>query len=299
MHMPSHIFTRLGLWQESIRSNLAAAAAGLAFSQKSFPGSTWSEQIHALDYLEYSYLQLAEDREAHQVVDQAAAVVKTVPEDMKAAYALAAIPARYALERRRWVEAKAIALHPAVAWARYPWTEAIVWFARALGAARSGAPTAAREAVERLAAIERSLEESEPYWASEVEVQRLAAAAWLAHAERDDARAERQMRAAADLEDGTEKHAVTPGPVLPARELYGDLLLELGRPADAAREIEASLLRAPNRFGGLAAAARAAHLAGDEIHARERWVELVALDEHAASGRSELVEARAALAEAP
>jgi hypothetical protein len=297
LHMPSHIFTRLGLWQESIQSNLAASAAGKAFAERSHMGASWSEQIHATDYLEYAYLQGAQDKQARRILDETIAIERVSPEDMKSAYALAAVPARYALERERWADAAQVALHPGLPWSRYPWTEAIVWFARGLGAGRTGDLKSAHNALDRLDAIHQGLAQAKnDYWGAGVEVQRLAVAAFVARMEKKDAEAERLMRSAAELEDSLEKHAVTPGAVLPARELYGDLLLELGKPAPALAAYEASLQRAPNRFYALSGAARAAKRAGDAAKTRAYYGKLAAQCDHADGERPALDEARAYLA---
>lgn len=296
-HMPSHIFTRLGLWQESIASNVAAATvAKRAATEMGLPGA-WDEQLHAMDYLEYAYLQRAQDAQAKTVLDELLAIKKTSPESFKVAYAYAAVPARYAIERRRWAEARSLALnHPDFPWDHFPWAEAITQFARALGAARSGDRSAARASVERLTTLEDTLRRAnDGYWAAQVKIQRLAASAWLAHADRHDDEALRSMRAAADLEDTSEKRPVTPGPIVPARELLGELLLELDKPAEAMAEFDAVLVTSPSRFGALLGAARAAKLATNSERARERYAALLRLTD---GQRPELAEARAYLHDA-
>jgi tetratricopeptide (TPR) repeat protein len=219
LHMPSHIFTDLGLWQDSIDSNLASAAAAKKHG-------ALQDQLHAMDYLVYAYLQLGRYDDAQRVVQEAAVITKVEPPAFQAAYALAAIPARYALVRQRWSEAAALEVRPAgFPWDRFTYAEAITHFARALGAARSGQLPLARREIERLVEIQKALAQStQDYdWASQVEVQRLAASAWVAHAEGDQERALKWMSAAATLEDKSDKHAVTPGPVLPARTLLEEL----------------------------------------------------------------------------
>jgi hypothetical protein len=301
-HMPSHIFTRLGLWQEAVVSNLDAKAAAAAYAvRNSMPGA-WDEQLHAMDYLAYAYLQGAQDGRARGVLDELYEIRRVDPPNFKVAYAFTAIPARYALERRRWDEAAKLPLHPgtmeAFPWGRFRWAEAHTRFARAVGAARAGDTASARQEVEQLAAIREALAEvkGDYDWAGQVEIGRQVAAGWLAHAEGRREEALRLMRAAAESDDATEKHPVTPGSILPAREQLGELLLELKQPAAALREFETSLRHAPNRFGGLYGAARAARLAADRVRAKAYYEKLVALCRRADGVRPELEEAKAFLA---
>ncbi|MCI0698145.1 hypothetical protein L0337_39835 [candidate division KSB1 bacterium] len=298
LHMPSHIFTRLGLWQESIQSNLASAATAKKHVAKTHPGAASFDQLHAMDYLMYAYLQGAQDQKVKSVIDEISTISKVDVENFAAAYAFAAVPARYALERHRWSEATALKVHPTTfPWSRFPYAEAITYFARAVGAARCGDTTAARNDVEKLAFIKNALVEAkDSYWADQVEIQRRAAAAWLAQAEGKNEEALKLMRSAADLEDMTEKHPVTPGAILPAREMLGDLLLEHGQPAQALTEFETSLRDSPNRFNGLYGVARAAELSGDQKKARTYYAKLVALCDRADGIRPELQKANAFLA---
>ncbi|HSS20561.1 MAG TPA: hypothetical protein VLL54_10835 [Pyrinomonadaceae bacterium] len=268
-HMPSHIFTRLGLWEEDIRSNLDAEAAAKAYAARhSLPGA-WDEQLHAMDYLAYAYLQAGQDKAAAGVLDELQKIQQVDPSNFKVAYAFAAIPARYALERRQWDEAAKLTLYPDASssfpWKRFPWAEAHIHFARAVGAARSGNADAARQEVEKLATIknEQVGTRGDYDWATQIEIERLVASAWLSFAEGKHEDSLRLMREAADLDDATEKHPVTPGAVLPAREQLGELLLALKQPSSALPEFESSLRNTPNRFNGLLGAARAAKLAGD------------------------------------
>ena len=298
LHMPSHIFIRLGLWQEAIQSNRASAAAAREHAAQAFPGSAWDQQLHAMDYLAYAYLQRDQGREAKGVLDELDAIQKAEPESGTSAYAFTAIPARYTLERHRWAEAALLTLRPnTFPWSRYRWAEANLYFARALGAARAGDGASARQEVEKLQSLHDTLvKAAQSYWADEVDIQRRAAAAWLARAEGKNQEAVTLMRSAAELEDATEKHPVTPGPILPARELLGDLLLELNEPGQALQEFEISLRASPNRFNGLSGAARAAQLAGDPEKARTYYAQLVSLCGNADSTRTELAEARTFLA---
>jgi hypothetical protein len=300
LHMPSHIFIRLGLGQEAIDSNRASAAAAKEYGLKAFPGRAWF-QLHALDYLAYAYLQGAQEREAKGVFDALRGMQKAEPEDGASAYAFTAIPARYVLERRAWAEAASLTLYPRTfPWSRFRWAGANIYFARALGAARSRNTTSAPKDIEKLQSLRDLLaEERQSYWAEQVEIQRRAAAAWLAYAEGKHEEALALMRSAADHEDATEKHPVTPGPILPARELSGELLLELKHPAQALSEFETSLSASPNRFNGLSGAAQAAQLAGDAEKARTYYARLVSLGEQAGGSRHELAAARAFLTQRP
>jgi tetratricopeptide (TPR) repeat protein len=286
LHMPSHIFTRLGLWQESIDSNIASATAARKHASS-------KDEVHAMDYLAYAYLQTAQDRKVEELYD---AVYRMNKFDnvFQVAYALAAIPARYTLERRRWSDAAELKVPAAnFPWNRFSYAEAIVYFARSLGASRNGDTAGASKEIERLTAIQKSLAAAkEDYWATQVEIQRLAAAAWLAYAEGKRDEALKLMRSAADLEDTTEKHPVTPGAVIPARELLGELLLELREPQQALREFEAALVVSPNRFNGLYGAAKAAELAGDRKKAGTFYTKLTALGQRSDSDRPELKVAR-------
>src|SRR3989454_8918954 len=293
-HMPSHIFTRLGMWDDDIASNTRSAAAARRFEDEGQLHALWDQLGHAWDYMVYAYLQQGRERAAKRVVDLAAAVTAVYPVgSLTNAYALAAIPARYALERGRWREAAALAVRPAPEWRA---AEAITYFARALGSARSGDSAGARSAISALDDVERvegAAGGAHSYWAGQVRTQRLAASAWLARAMGDTAGAVRLAASAADLEDVTQKHPVTPGGVLPARELLGDLLLELGRPSDAAKAYAASLAQQPNRARSLFGAARAAELAGDVTTARTRYRDYLALMEKSDGARAELEIARA------
>jgi len=285
LHMPSHIFTRVGAWDESISTNLRSADAARK-------AGDWPEAYHASDYALYGYLQLARDEDARNVMEYA--FTHPYGEFFAGPYAKAAMPARMALERNDWKAAARLEVTPNP---KLPHTEAITYFARAIGAARSGDPAGARKEAEQLAAIQKKLEESKnTYWATETEVQRLAVAAWVAHAEGNAQEGERLMRAAADLEDRNEKHIVTPGRMLPARELLGDMLLEQKRYAEALREYEASQAREPNRYRNYAGAAVAAEALGDRRKAGEYYAKLIEL-KRGNGARPELVRAKAFVAQ--
>jgi hypothetical protein len=300
--MPSHIFTRLGLWQEAVRSNLDAKASAQAHAVRNRMSGAWDEQFHAMDYLAYAYLQGAQDKQAQGVLDELNKIPKAEPETFKVAYAFTAIQARYALERRRWDEAAKLTLHPgalgAFPWQRFRWAEAHIHFARAIGLARTGDAAAARQEVEKLAEIRQALVEVKGGydWAKQIDIKHQVASAWLAHAEGRQEESLKLMRAAAELDDATEKHPVTPGSILPAREQLGELLLELKQPVAALQEFETSLRSAPNRFNGLYGAARSARLAADQKRAKIYYGKLMALCGHADSIRPEIEEAKAFLA---
>ena len=282
-HMPSHIFTRLGLWNEAIQSNLAAEAAAKAHAAAMGMPGAWDQQLHAMDYLTYAYLQTGQDAKAVQVYAELKAIKQADPPSPTAAYAVTAIPARVLLERRRWSEAAALELPPNLAGltalSNHRWAIANVDFARAVGAAKAGKLDLARAEVAKLAAIEQGLTipPGEYDRRKQIAIQRQTAEAWLAHAQGKSGEAVRMMRAAADLDDATDKHPVTPGSIVPAREQLGELLLMLGRPAEALTEYEASLARAPRRLAGVSGAAEAAKKAGNADKAKRYEAELANL----------------------
>lgn len=278
LHMPSHIFTRVGLWRESIDTNVRSVVAAKADKD---PGQV----LHAMDYMVYADLQLARDADAGAVVKESLGI--SSPE-RTAVYARAAIPARYAVERDQWQAAAALA-DPADS--KFPYTEAMTLFARPC-AARSGNPAGAEKDIVRLVTIVTALKAAKnDYWANEVDVQRLGAAAWIAFAGGDRKRALGLMRSAADLEDASEKSAVSPGRVLPAHELLGDMLLESGRADEALAAYEASLANDPKRLRSFYGAARAALAAGNPDKARYYFGLMVEMAD-ANSNRPELIEAR-------
>ncbi|HEY5866396.1 MAG TPA: hypothetical protein VI542_12755 [Candidatus Tectomicrobia bacterium] len=291
-HMPSHIFTRVGFWRESVASNQASVAAAKGDALYT---------LHGWDYMVYAYLQMAEDARAEKVGAEALTFGVLTNSSFGAAFGAAAIPARLALERGRWADAAMLALPANVSaedWKRAPQAEAINAFARALGAARSGNAAGARQEIERLHTLHKVLTERKlAYWAEQVEIQAKVTSAWALRAEGKNDEALAAMRAAADHEDQTEKHAVTPGPIMPARELLGDLLLELGRPADALPQYEASIAKEPNRFRGLYGAGLAAVSAGDQARARAHFEKLAALCAESDGTRPELARARQVLAQ--
>ena len=298
-HMPSHIFTRLGLWEEAIKSDLKAETAARAYAKSKGMADSWDERLHAMDYLAYAYLQTGQDVEADRVFNELKAIKRVDPPNLKVAYTATAIPARLLLERRAWSEAAALEL-PAnlrdlAPLKDFQWAQAHLHFARAIGAARSGKPGQARSEVVKLAAIEQAMViPAGTYdWKTQVAISRQVAAAWLAHAEGKQDDAVRIMGAAADLDDASEKHPVTPGAILPAREQLGELLLLVGKPVEALAAYEASLKRAPRRLAGLYGAAKAAKLAGDSTKATRHFADLAEATKVSEGTRAEVKEARA------
>jgi tetratricopeptide (TPR) repeat protein len=256
LHMPSHIFTRLGLWDESIASNLASAEKAHNYIAKRMPGAAAFDELHATDYLVYAYLQQGKMDEARKLFEKTAAITKIDnPAQFAAAYAIGAVPARYALERRQWKEAAALAVPTNVVWEKVPYAEGNIHYARGIGAARSGQLAIARDAASRLATIRQVLlDQKNSYWADQLEIQRLSVEAWLAHAEKNDEQALKQMHAAVDLVASTEKHPVTPGAVIPARELLAEMLLEYGKRDEALAEVQHVIRDAPGRRNAMALA---------------------------------------------
>jgi tetratricopeptide (TPR) repeat protein len=266
-HMPSHIYTRVGYWKESIASNAASVKAAKGDKE-------YGDQMHGADYMVYAYLQLGRDKEARAVIDEMAAVTGYGPAAFGAFFARAASPARYAVERGDWSSAAQLTVTPS----QFPHVVAITHFARALGAARSGKPDAARADVAALAVLRDKLREAkDAYWAQQVDIQWQVANAWALNAEGKHDEALKALSSAADAEDKTEKAPVTPGPLAPARELYGQMLLERGMPEQALAAFEATKAKEPNRFHGYAGAAQAAEKLGDKAKARTNYQKLVAL----------------------
>jgi tetratricopeptide (TPR) repeat protein len=285
LHMPSHIFTRVGAWTESIETNARSAVA----AKREGDGD---EQAHAMDYMVYAYLQLARDAEAQRVIEESSQLGRVVR--FAAPYAVAAMPARYAIERGDWAAATKLTPRPSA----FPFTEALTHFARGLGAARTGdAAMAEKEGLE-LARLRDALKTAKSeYWATEVELNRLGVAAWTALTQGKQDEALTLMRSAADLEDRNEKHIVTPGRILPARELLGDMLLQLKRPGEALKEFETVQTREPERFRSYYGAAQAAAQSGDKAKAKRYFAKLVEVAGQ--SARPEISQARAFLAANP
>jgi tetratricopeptide (TPR) repeat protein len=288
LHMPSHTFTRVGYWKESIETNRRSAEA----ARKAAGGA--GEELHALDYQTYAYLQIAQDKAAKAVLDHALTVAGgadgiAAGAAGAGAFAVAAIPARYALERGAWAEAAALEPRPA----KSPFTEGFTRFARAVGAARSGNPAAATADIERLAALRDTMHSmKDAYWTEQLDIQRRVALAWQTFAQGQKDEGINQLMAAADAEDATDKSAISPGPLAPARELLGYMLLEAERPKEALVAFEATMKKEPNRFRGLYGAARAAEQSGDRAKATTYYKQLLEIAKEADTERPELVAAR-------
>jgi tetratricopeptide (TPR) repeat protein len=285
-HMPSHIYTRVGYWKESIDSNVASMKAAKA--EKSV-----GNYLHAQDYMVYAHLQLGQDKAAEAVIADMAKETDFKATVAAADYAMAASPARHAIERGDWSAASQLAVRPS----GLNFAMAISHFGRALGAARSGKPEAAAPDIAKLAELRDKLRDAkDAYWSNIVDVQRQVAEAWVLYAEGKYDDALKAMSVAADAEDKTNKHVITPGPLAPARELYGEMLLERGMAKEALAAFEATKAREPNRFRSFLGAAMAAHKASDKAAARENYQRLVTLAANADSERPELAAAKKYLA---
>ncbi len=284
-HMPSHIFTRVGYWQESIASNIVSQR--VAKESKDF-----HDQLHSMDYLVYAYLQLGQDKKAKAVIDEMNTVTGFTETFLPGPYALAVSPARYAIDRGDWKAASELQVRPSP----LAHVQAITHFARALGAARSGNPEAAKADIAKLGELRDKLRQAkDAYWSEQVDIQVQVASAWVLYAEGKHDDALKAMSAAAEAEDKTEKHPVTPGVPKPARELYGVMLLERGNAKEALAAFEATLKKEPNRLGAYVGAATAAEKSGDNAKARDYYKKIVATAGGADKTRTEVADARASL----
>jgi hypothetical protein len=301
VHMPSHVYSMLGMWDRSIASNQATLVVAQQYATKNFPpGVTHAAAPHSLDFMEYAYLQQGRDREALGLVADTAAIQKLNVTSLAQATGLAAVPVRYALERGAWAEAAALEIRPTT----FPYAEAVGRFGRAVGAARLGTPekqVQAREEIERMKELRATylVKPDQSYWAEQTEVLIQCASGWLARAQGDDAGALRLLREGADLEDAGEKNVAMENRVFPVREQLAYLLLDLGQPEAALSEFQVSLKTTPNRLRGYYGAARAAELAGHAGIARQYQEQLRALTVNATGTRAEIAYARQALASAP
>jgi hypothetical protein len=295
LHMPSHIFTRLGLWRDSIASNIASERAARDYEARVNMSGAWDERLHAMDYLAYAYLQLGQDRDAEAVLEELRAIKKVQPENVKTAYAFAALPARYALERRNWPEAATLrSLHES----SLKWPNAVTCFTRGYGLARLGDVGGARRELAELATVEREVAwPKDPFWSDYIEALRRGLQAWITHIEGNEPEALTLMRSAADLEDATEKPPFTPGSMLPMRELLGELLVEQHDGARALVEYETALRLAPHRLTALSGAARAAEAAGEVARGKGYYRQIVEQCSRADGDRAEITYARAHTAE--
>jgi tetratricopeptide (TPR) repeat protein len=299
LHMPSHIFTRLGMWNDVIASNLASVDAARQYAQSRHPEATSFEELHALDYLVYGYLQRGDDRRAGEVLRATQAVRVTHPAaDFVVAYAIGAVPARYALERRQWAEAAVLVEPRSASFETFTFGAAHIAFARALGAARSGHAPEARRAMARLEELQAGMKDPrQQYFARQAGMQLEAVRGWVAFAEGRSDEAEKLLRQAADADDALGKHPVSPGSLLPAREMLADFLLERGSSKQALAEYERCLTLNPGRLNSLYGAGSAAERAGEHDVARGYYAQLAAMVATDAS-RPEVAHARAFLADA-
>lgn len=295
LHMPSHIFVRLGLWPEVINWNIRSAASALKYSLQN---ETSHHYFHALDYLMYAYIQQAKDKKAEGILRQINE--KENPIDaLQSAYGIAASNARFFLERKKWKEAAALTsrIPSSFPWDKYPFCESIIYFARGLSAAHIGDIINAKNNLAKLNEMyENTINIGQDYWAVLVDVQRIIVTAWIAYSEGNKDESLNLMKKAADLEDSVDKHPVTPGAILPAREILGDMLLLLGKPEDALLAYETSLKISPNRFNSLYGAGYSAELSANISKAKHYYSELNNLIIEADSDRPELKQVKAFLA---
>ncbi len=290
LHMPSHIFTRLGLWDECIQSNIASIVSAQCYAQTAGIKGHWDEELHSLDYLVYAYLQKGENDSAKKQWDYLKTITEVSPVNFKVAYAFAAIPSRYLLENRMWKEAASLQPTPIhFSWNNYPWQEAIVHFTRLMGSVHTGNLSSAKKELKELNRIHDTLVgQKDSYKANQVAIQIKTAEAWLALNEGKPSQAQELMQVAADMEDKTEKHPVTPGEVVPARELLGDMLLQMNKAGEALQAYEADLQKHPKRFNAVYGAALAAKKAGDTQKATMYFQQLVEIAGHSQSTRPEI-----------
>ena len=293
LHMPSHIYSRVGLWPDMVEGNRRSYQAAKAELADQTLGIGAYDALHAMDYMVFGELQQAREQAAAKIVQETAGIQKVNVENFPAAYAFAAIPSRFALERRDWKAAANLKLSPAnLAWEKFPQAEAILVFSRALGAARMGDLAAARRDQQRLEELKAAMLAAKvAYWPSQADFQIKSIAAWTAFGEHRHEEGLRLMREAADMEEASDKHPVTPGNVVPSRQLLAEMLVEAGRPADALAEFQRSLSRDPNRYRTIAGAAHAALAVGDKVAAQKYFDQLLSVAAHADTKRPELAEA--------
>lgn len=292
-HMPSHIFIRLGLWDEAISSNIASVNSARCYAEKAELSGNFDEELHGLDYLVYGYLQKGNNTAAQQQWQYIQTIQSVSAQNLKVAYAYAAIPSRFVLENRQWKEAAELQLFPAsFPWQKFPWQKGVVTFTRLMGKVHTGDLAGATAELDQLKALQQNLvQQKDLYKAKQLEVQIKTGTAWIDWKQGKQTSAIEWMRQAADLEDGTEKHPVTPGEVLPAREMLGDLYMQMNLPEKALEAYEADLKRHSGRFNALYGAATAAERQGKADVARKYYQQLLSMAD-AASPRSELNSAR-------
>jgi tetratricopeptide (TPR) repeat protein len=292
-HMPSHIYSMVGMWEESVNSNWRSVLVANEYAAKAKLDGTLAGVPHAYDFMAYAYLQLGQDIKARALIRDTLAMKKLVGPVLAGQTARAAVPARYMLERQDWQGAAQ--LQPLGT--GFPMAEAITYFARAMGGARSGDTAAAQADIEKLKEQRAALEKAgQGYWAGQVEIQILGAQAWTAQAQGNKSEAIKLMRSAAELEDASEKHVAMENRLYPMRELLADMLMAQGESVAALKEYETSLRNAPMRLRGFYGAAKAAELSGDKKKAREYFEKLAKLTRNADGDRSELREMKQRLA---
>jgi tetratricopeptide (TPR) repeat protein len=296
-HMPSHIFTRMGLWDESINSNLASTSSARCYAENAGIKGHWGEELHGMDYLVYAYLQKGENNHAKEQCDYLRTIQSAYPVDFKVAYAFAAIPSRYLLENKMWKEAAGLNVYPAnFPWEKFPWQIAIIHFTRLLGSVHMGNIESARAELGKLMTIHDTLtQQKDLYKANQVQIQIEIAKAWILYKEGKNKEALGLMYVAADREDKTEKHPVTPGEVIPARELLADMLLQMNMPEKSLEAYESDLKRHPNRFNGLYGAGLAAQRINNLDKTNFYYQQLTGIANSANSNRPELEAARSFL----
>ncbi len=293
-HMPSHIFTRLGLWDEAIQSNTKAAGSAKCYAENTGIKGHWDEELHAIDYLEYAYLQKGDNVNAKKQLDYLAGFTEVQPVNFKVLFAFAATPSRYYLENNLWQEASSMKFQPGFPWEKFPWQKSIVHFTRSLGAARTGNLVTARaERMNMQSCYDSLTAQKDTYKANQVAIQMKMAEAWISFAEKKNQDALIQMKEAAAMEDKTEKSPVTPGEVLPAQQLLADMLMKMNLPDEALIAYEADLKKHPNRFNSISGAALASEKTNNAAKAKQYYDQLLSLA--SVSGREELAVAKAYL----
>ena len=293
LHMPSHIFTRMGLWSECIESNLASVSSAQCYAESAGIKGHWDEELHALDYLVYAYLQKGENNLAKKQCDYLQTMQVVSPVNFKVAYAFAAIPARYVLENKMWKDAAGMQIFPAdFNWEKFPWQKAIFHFCRLMGLVHTGSIDAAKAELIHLNLMNNTLlNQKNDYYAKQVQIQILTAKAWILIREGKNNEALKLMQEAASMEDNIEKHPVTPGEVIPARELLGEMYIEMNNPTKALEAFEADLKKRPNRFNAVFGAAESAEKMGNFKKAHLYYLQLTGFAS-ATSNRMELQKAR-------
>ncbi|WP_336518494.1 tetratricopeptide repeat protein [Pollutibacter soli] len=293
LHMPSHIYTRLGMWDDCAEINLRSVEAAKCYAHSAGIMGHWDEELHGLDYIVYAYLQKGDEEAARKQVQYIETIKEVHPVNFKVAYTFAASPARVMLENRNWQGASELQLHPSdFPWQKFPWQESIVHFARLLGAVHTGEMSAAKTELATLSVLRDTLiQQNDKYKSNQVQIQVKTGEAWIASMENKQTKALTLMKAAADMEDSASKHPVTPGEVLPARELYADMLFQLKQYDLALQEYEMALQKSPNRFNSLYGAGVAAEKLGDKGKAINYYEQLVSVV-GSGSHRPELIAVR-------